>query len=329
MAAASCLLACNKDDEKTKPSLTGSPSFTLAPFYKLGDKIEITPAEVTADDGSEVRYSWRVSSLMEKADTSEFEDGRFSFVFEKDTVGSFTVSCTAFADGYYSSSGSTSITLVKAGLNRGSIQGIVFKEDDGFYEDERPDQPEGSQSYYVTQIGDQSWFKQNLAYTTSSKSIGLAYLDCEATGVVMGRFYSWYEAMNACPEGWRLPSESDFKNAAELVSGKSLVKEEDWKDVNGAFMTYATFNGDVLWEYWPQVKVNDATGFSALSFGWCNLGEKKFQGVTASAAFWTSDEFNAEQAVYRYMVADKPYFFRGLGNKEHFGASVRCIRDNE
>ena len=145
----------------------------------------------------------------------------------------------------------------------------------------------------------------------------------------MGRFYSWEEAMKACPDGWRLPEESDFHKAAEVVTGKSLSLVEDWKDVNGAFMVYASFNGDQLWEYWPAVKVSNDSGFSALSFGWCNLGEKKFQGVTKSAAFWTADEVNTSQAVYRYMVVDKPYFYRGIGDKDNFGASVRCIKIEE
>ena len=329
LAAAMCVLSCKNKEEETLPSLDGSPAFRLDPYYKLGDRIDITPGTVNAKEGVEVRYAWKISSLMDSADTSEFEDGRFSFVFDKDTTGSFTVSCTAFADGYYSSTGTAGITLVKAGLNSGSIQDVTFQEDDGNFWDERPGQPGGKQSYYTTTIGEDTWFKQNLAYTTTENKIGLAYLDCEATGDVMGRFYSWEEAMKACPDGWRLPAESDFLKAAEVVTGKSLSLMEDWKDVNGAFMVYASFNGDQLWEYWPAVKVSNDSGFSALSFGWCNLGEKKFQGVTKSAAFWTADEVNTSQAVYRYMVVDKPYFYRGIGDKENFGASVRCIKIEE
>ena len=100
LAAAMCVLSCKNKEEETLPSLDGSPAFRLDPYYKLGDRIDITPGTVNAKEGVEVRYAWKISSLMDSADPSEFEDGRFSFVFDKDTTGSFTVSCTAFADGY-------------------------------------------------------------------------------------------------------------------------------------------------------------------------------------------------------------------------------------
>lgn len=328
LAAVSCK---HKDEEDTKATLGSSPAFTIEPYHRYGESLTLTPKKVDSPaDGVEIGYSWQVSSLMSKRDTSEFEDGHFTFKFDKDTLGSFTVSCSAFAKNssdYYSTSATAAITLVKAGLNTGSITGIPLKSDDSTFSDVRAGQPDGVVRYYITKIGSQMWFKQNLAYTTNSRQYGLAYLDCEAASDVFGRFYSWEEAKTVCPSGWHLPSEAELMAAVETSTGLTLNKEEDWKDANGAMMVYAKFNDTVLWEYWPDVKVTNNSGFSALPFGYCNLGDKTFNGITKTAAFWTADEFDAEKAVYRYMVDDEPYIYRGYGDKEYFGASVRCVRD--
>jgi uncharacterized protein (TIGR02145 family) len=68
-------------------------------------------------------------------------------------------------------------------------------------------------SYYQVQIGDQIWMAENLRYA-SGGSIGHPYQD--QTGYpdyenVYGLLYSFNEAQNACPPGWRLPTDEDWK----------------------------------------------------------------------------------------------------------------------
>ena len=56
--------------------------------------------------------------------------------------------------------------------------------------------------------------------------------------------------------------------------------------------------------------------------------EAKFEGLFDYAVFWTEDEVEGEEglAYYRYVMSTLPHLMIGKGNKEAFGASVRCVR---
>ena len=77
-----------------------------------------------------------------------------------------------------------------------------------------------------------------------------------------------------------------------------------------------------------------------LAAGYLNLGartetgeypEAASYGVYEYAAFWTADSVEGEDgmAYYRYMVATQPDLFISKGDKDNFGASVRCVRNAE
>ncbi len=330
IVATVAICSCKKEEETTYLYLDGYPSFTVDPFLSRGSTVVLTPNPVElnkdAEEGTTVGYYWTISALAEDRDTSAFDDGHFTYTFDKDTIGTFTIGCTAFAKGHYTASATASITLVRAGLMDGSISGVFLKIDDGVFVDDREGQPNEDQEYYYTVIGGKTWMKENLAYTALETPYGVPYINCEAMNHVFGRYYSWEEANKVCPTGWHLPTEAEWLAAAQTVKS-DLVLEEDWDGVAGAFMIYAYFNGDEFWEWWPSVKANNSTGFSALSVGMCNLGDKNFGGVTKSACFWTADEYNTEKAIYRYLVDDQPIIYRGVGDKKNFGASVRCVKD--
>lgn len=80
-----------------------------------------------------------------------------------------------------------------------------------------------SNKYEVVIIGDQTWFAENANFYIE----GSCYYDKDSLKYENnGRLYTWEMAQKVCPEGWRLPSDDEWKNL-ELFLGMS----EDYIDV--------------------------------------------------------------------------------------------------
>ena len=70
---------------------------------------------------------------------------------------------------------------------------------------------------------------------------------------VFGRFYSYEEAMTACPEGWRIPTEEDWMSLANSVEADVTEKYTTFDDVASKLFANASFNGVQIIPYWPEV----------------------------------------------------------------------------
>ena len=312
------LASCKKDNTQTYPSLTGVPEFSLPAYGKAGETFTFKAGGVTADDGAEVTYYWYANPTNTARDTSD----TYTLTLA-DTLCTVTVYCTAFAEGYQSSSNSQSIVIVKAGRENGSISGLEpVSGRDFLYTD-----PRDGHEYLCTTVGSKDWFRENLAY----KGSGIALSNCESASDVFGRFYNWNEARTACPEGWHVSTLDDWADAAAATSGSKPDPKERFYSVAGAFMGDLYLNGTKMWEYWPDVKITDKTGLSVIPLGYANKTEKsaRFKSVYEYAAFWTADEKDAEQAYYRYFYDESPDLFIGSTSKASFAANVRCVRDHE
>lgn len=360
LASVSC-----KDDEETTtlPSLSGSISIVgLEEFIDAASVSERTlklkPADAIHPEGKELGYCWKITPVMDNFDTTRFEngtdkrdgngnpsDGSFEYTI-KDSLGTYTVYCYAFASGYSSSYAVSYTTLVKSGEN-GSIT------NSGIYD--AGAEVEGKRYYYVT-IGDRDWTNANIF-----EENGVPFRNAKAMAGVFGRYYNYEEAKSACQDlgdEWYLPTESDWINVV-----KWLVKDNEkapeikefsniyWdKDVNGTptlasqLMADASFNTEKMWTYWPAVgDITNRSGLAFLPTGYVNLGvtpaiksgsnfpDATFEGLYDYSVFWTADEVEGEEglAYYRYVYGNQPHFMIGKGNKETFGASVRCVRKNQ
>ncbi len=323
-------LSCKKDDDDTSlPSLDGTLSFKEIPsFVSPQEEVTFTLGGVTHPDGDKIGYSVTVTEGYNTVKDT-LEDGVMSFTykfcdreyFKADTLRSVTVSASAFADGYYSSStGTKTITIVRGGMFGGSINGLLPRSGD---ETVTAD----GVTYYACKVGEATWLRRNVAVAGK----GTPYSNAPAMLDVFGSYMNWEDAKTACPTGYRLPTDADWTALGKALGAEDAKEHGVIAGIAGKMMVNATFNYEetILWTYWPQVKITDESGLSVLPCGYANVGGKtgRFSGVNEFAAFWTADEADGDKAWYRYINDKEPDLYAGTADKASFGASVRCVKE--
>ena len=336
IAAFSCK---KKDDDIEAVYVDGTLTFELPEFIQPNQVIKMTPKGLTHPDGGVIGYYWKVNPTMAKFDTTRFlngldaegkpSDGTFNFAFP-DTLQTYTVYCNAFSEGYSTSSKNLSTTVVKPGPEQSITNTGIDVTKDPYYKFF------GNEYYYVT-IGELDWLRQDLAYTQT----GIPFRNGSAMDGVFGKYFTHEEALSACPEEWRLPTDAEWASLAKEIKGD---KETDYTHktvpgIAGKLMTDAYFNEVKMWEYWPSVgKLTNESGMGMIPTGYVNFGPKdsngnypsaKFIGVYEYAVYWTADKAEDGMAYYRYIYCEEPDFVIGKGDPETFGASVRCVRDKK
>ncbi|MGN0202059.1 MAG: FISUMP domain-containing protein [Candidatus Cryptobacteroides sp.] len=320
-ALAAAFASCKGSDDETTFSdyMTGTLRFTenVNTFLERDEEIRLTPTGITDPEtvGIYYYYTWNSDK-----DTTRVEggtgDGSITVKIPHE-LGEYTITCIGYASGYYQSSVKATFQVVSPELNT-TIKDAELTTDS--YRD--TDQRDGRQYYCTKEFP--RWFKMNLAYSGS----GLSYEDSPIMDMIFGKFYTWNEAQTACPEGWALPTDADFVELARKVNKDGDFKEhEDFLDVAGAFMVNALFNDTRMWEFWPQVKITNATGLCVMPTGYCTDmdGTARFAGLNDYAALWTADE-EGDNGFYRYIYVENNNVMIGKGNKDSFRANVRCIR---
>lgn len=315
------LSSCKEDEETVKNSFTGNISFTLPTYCKAGDAFSLKPntSGISRSDGGDIGYFWRATPGYTANDTTKFEGSsvhrEFNFVIP-DTLCTVTVTCTAFADGYYNTQGSRTMTIVS---DTESLTGMEYREEQPFFVDAR----DGKQYPYAT-IAGMDWMSSNLAY----EGTGTSFLNSGAVDNIFGRFYTFTQAQQACPEGWTLPSEDDWKALAECL-GSSVRPDLVIPSIAGSLMVDAYFNDNKMWDYWPGVDITNTTGLGVIPLGYVmnNSSSGSFAGFGTYAALWTSTPAaEGDNVIYRYIYQDKPDVFPGLGDRNALSLNVRCIR---
>ncbi|MDO6439759.1 FISUMP domain-containing protein [Cyclobacterium sp. 1_MG-2023] len=132
-----------------------------------------------------------------------------------------------------------------------------------------------------------------------------------------GKLYNWYaiaDNRNCCPDGWRIPTKSDFETMLSSLGDKKKAIRSIKKE------------GDI----WPKSdKANNNSGFSAFPSGYRNNGGNFFD-FGKVACFWTSDSF-----IGSYSRSVKEGFFTSEnlddyvfnGYSKEYGLGVRCIKE--
>lgn len=329
LLAAFALLLCVscKKKEETKEYMNGSLKLehSVPAFVMPGETYTIKVSGVTAPDGTAVGYYYThpVSGLRDT-----LKNGMDSFFYEvPDSVGRFTLTFIAFpvesSDKYYVSSATCSFTTVRDGPVSSSITGISMNPGDEVVEID-------GRSYYVGKSGGLNWMRSNLATVRRDASgnevFGRSYMDCKAVQYLFGAYYTWEEAQTACPAGWHLPSDAEWVALLkEQGAPEDLQPLQPSPNGAGKLMAKAYFNGNVMWDYYRDVIIQDLM-LSAIPAGYATVSESgySFRGYDSYAVFWTSDEHDG-MGVYRYIFEQCDDVFVATADKKAFAASVRCV----
>ena len=326
------LASCHHEPaSEEKDYLDGSPTFTVDAYLRPGMQIEVEAGGVTHPEGLGLGFYW-TETISNQIDTvrTPGDPASVSNVYRftvPDTTGTFQLRCSAYADGYYISTGTANFVVVKTGLDE-SLAGRGIAATDPHVADAREtDVPDGENQYYYTSIGELDWMRNNLSYSGTGHSFRLS----KVMDALAGRFYTWEEAQTACPDGWRLPTDSEWAAMVSTVTGSSHAAGGLLSGAAGALMGDAYFNGNKMWEFWPEVKISNSSKLAVVPFGYALVaGEKlSFIGASEYAAFWLADTAadDAEKALYRYIYVKQPDIYLGQADKSSFAASVRCVRE--
>lgn len=185
--------------------------------------------------------------------------------------------------------------------------------------------PRNGKTYKTVTLGTQTWMAENLNYPSG----GTCYLGQAANCETFGAHYQWSAARSACPSGWRLPTDDDWKTLERFLG----VPEVELDHPNGYRGAAANVGGRMktvgTWKS-PNEGATNETGFSALPAGmgysdgsWDD--HKRYE----HAYFWTATEKPTDKtAAYgRTIWHWDTGIQRGIGFSKTHRLSVRCVQN--
>jgi len=190
--------------------------------------------------------------------------------------------------------------------------------------------------YKWVKIGKQIWMAENLAYLPyvslpgdGSSTDPYCYVynyngaDIQAAKLTSnyatyGVLYNWIAANELCPDGWHLPSDTEWEELAQYISeqkGPYSKVDDDWLDVGTHLKATSGWSNDG--------NGTDDYNFSALPGGMCY--NDKFTYIGHYGYWWSSAE-GSNSVVYWYLGSNFNTLYR-FYNYKITGFSVRCVKD--
>lgn len=178
------------------------------------------------------------------------------------------------------------------------------------------------QRYDIVQIGEQVWMAENINYTTRDGSY--CYNDESMYCTQYGKMYTWDAAKEACPDGWKVPSTSEWEELIAYASqngyeGREAVAHKSttgWTIKEGA-TTDATVNG------------TDEFGFNALPSG--RKSSDTCLDIGLNANYWTDTQIYTKGYDFMQYIILRWYYddfhIAAKGYTETNFCSVRCIKE--
>lgn len=177
------------------------------------------------------------------------------------------------------------------------------------------------QIYDKVTIGRSVWMAQNMNYRTTNCYYesggtcysygGWCYDDDVSNCDEYGMLYTEEAINDVCPEGWRLPTESDFESlyasVEKSVSRKGVSVIQALKSTSG----------------WSDGKNGlDLVGFNLLPSGFYSMNQMGFFYEGIEARFWSADD-----DYMPYMTASAIAYNYGTSMR-HMHYSIRCVQSN-
>lgn len=185
--------------------------------------------------------------------------------------------------------------------------------------------PRDGQTYNIVEIGNQTWFAENLNYETGNS---WCYDNDPSNCATYGRLYDWQTAIGVCPTGWHLPSDDEWKILEGNADTRYGVGDPEWDHIG--YRGYDAGKRLKSQTGWYQNNGADAFGFSGLAGGYRSsqwpFPHFRFDDVGSHGHWWSATEDSSADAWSRSLGYDDDEAHRRNYNKER-GFSVRCVRD--
>ena len=210
----------------------------------------------------------------------------------------------------------------------------------GTFTDSRDDQ-----TYNTVIIGAKEWMAENLAYLPAVNNMGSSanvpmykvydYLGTDVEEAVAnanyqtyGVLYNWNAAQVACPEGWHLPTDEEWKELASYLGMEDYELNLPYSTSSDIIADKMREQGSAHWDATP-VTVSNAAQFNAVPAGSAtNYG---YNGLGGGATWWTSTWSEADGimtwnvgyadampgSIFRTRTIVYPWNFK----------SIRCVKD--
>ena len=172
-------------------------------------------------------------------------------------------------------------------------------------------------NYKTVKIGNLTWMAENLNYDNSATATGsidssFCYDGIPANCTKYGRLYQEYAATAVCPEGWRLPTASDWRDL-------TTTAKSEFGDDNGSLRAVGEWENT---NFGDNVTATNASGFSALPAGYrAKTGECDGEGT--KAYFWGEDNMNH----YAWILSNQYDMEKESMQRGYYAYAVRCVKD--
>ena len=163
------------------------------------------------------------------------------------------------------------------------------------------------QTYKTVAIGSQIWMAENLNYEMDKS---YCYENSDDKCAKYGRLYKLSAAKNACPNGWRLPVDTEFESLIS-IAGENAAAAKNLKSSRG----------------WGE----NENGINAYGFTVLPAGLIIFNGISADygnegrdAYFWSASEDIGEAGHYMYLYYNDVIGLNRIA-ADMYAFSVRCL----
>lgn len=165
--------------------------------------------------------------------------------------------------------------------------------------------PRDNKAYKTIEINGLCWMAQNLNFDVGEGS--WFYENDPKKGGKYGRLYTWEAAKKACPPGWRLPTDFEWRKMA--------------KDFGGVYGETLN-NGKTAYQ---SLIAGGDSGFAA-KLGGFRAPNGNFVNLGGVGHFWSSREFGSNYAWnYTFFLIGR-HLTRSR-NRKAWGFSCRCVQD--
>jgi uncharacterized protein (TIGR02145 family) len=178
--------------------------------------------------------------------------------------------------------------------------------------------PRDGHTYTEVTVGSATWMGENLAWEAPNESF--CYENDPANCTAGGRLYNFSIAQTACPAGWHLSTDDDWKALeASLGMPASDIDVDDYTGIRGTDEGTKLKAGGTSGLDFPMTGYATTNGNNALT--WDGLAS----GVVRSY-IWTAT--SGGTGVYRRRLEqNEAHVFRFSNPPNGFAIVVRCVKD--